>query len=88
MQVSRSKEFELELLACAQELNPVIERLVRRYPPVTVVGALAIQVSTNVRTLIEQGICTRQSARDVLRRLERAALDAASSDAARRSSEV
>lgn len=74
MPSTKSKQFELELLACAQELNPAIKRLVSRYSPVAVVGALALHVSTNVRTLIDYGVCTRQSARGVLRRMQRDAL--------------
>ena len=74
MRPTKSKQFELELLSCTQELKPAVQRMAGRYPPVVVVGALAVHVATNLHTLIEYGICTRQAARDVLRRMERDAL--------------
>jgi len=70
MLATKSKQFELDLLGCSRELQPLLHQLIGRYSPVVVVGALAVQVATNVRTLIERGICTPESARDIFRRLE------------------
>ena len=70
MLATKSKQFELDLLGCTQELQPAVQQLVGRYSPVVIVGALAVHVATNVRTLVECGICTPESARDMFRRME------------------
>ena len=71
--------LEREMLACLRDIDGFMPQLARRYSPVIVIGALATHVAGTLRGMVEVGVCTPESARDVLRMLEASALASGSS---------
>jgi hypothetical protein len=76
MNACNEPPLEREILACLRELNVLMPQLAHRYSPVIVIGALATHVAGTLRGMVEVGVCTPESAREVLRMLEASALAA------------
>jgi hypothetical protein len=70
---SSAREFDRKLLACIQELTVILEGLGARYSSVVLAGALAAHLGRWLRHLVLRGVCSPESAREMLKDVERAA---------------
>ncbi len=67
--------FDRQLRDCTVDLNGILPGLAARYSPVAVIAALATHVGGGLKICVEQGVCTRDQARNLVQLLERLALD-------------
>src|SRR6185437_12105748 len=61
---------EAVFIACIQELDELVDRKLRRYPPGAVVVAMGTCLAGMLGALLDESKCTRDDVRELLREIE------------------